>query len=620
MTIINQNKVAVSTFTELKDTIENTTYTYIYLETNITLTNGIKIPSTKETLTIDGTYNGVKSTLTDQKKLGTNDTIYISSPNTTKVTVQNLDITGYNYYGIIYVPSSSSYQNTIIEYSNITYTGPQLSYHPQGLTRLLDCTITIQENYAPGNEIAECNKIEIGGFTIINHKSTSNSSFWFKNNNPSFTILKNATVHITSTSRELFYGTNNLTLTISKNALFYLTTNNGLAYGTFGTGTTLIDENATLQITQTAPNGNNATWYSYGTITLNQGSSLIIINNYPNIKTTNYNISFQGTNTSLILNNPEKVILYNDTANIFNTKNDTTFNFTYNRINLFTNPISILDNITKDTLPTYSWYKETNLSTISGTFNNTTTTITNNNYTKEELTNLPDLTNFNLSNKKILSIGIFPLTVSPITETDLNIHGITNAYNSILIEYNTTSTIVIADEYGNFTHTYTTTLPEGTKIKLTVKQYEEPIYYTKQVQVVYSGELTLESATKYFQFEPYAISTNPTLCPRLTELSIIVTDSRVNSTNWKLYATIYQDLTSPEGKTLKNSLVFIDDYDNITPLSNTPTLVYQGYANEGLTTKTLVDWSEDKGILLKIIDPLENNIEYTTKIIWTLEE
>lgn len=31
------------------------------------------------------------------------------------IVVKNMDITGYNYYGIIYVPDSVNYQNVIVE-------------------------------------------------------------------------------------------------------------------------------------------------------------------------------------------------------------------------------------------------------------------------------------------------------------------------------------------------------------------------------------------------------------------------------------------------------------------------------------------------------------------------
>ena len=39
-----------------------------------------------------------------------------------------MDIKGYNYYGVIYVPESNPYANTVIEYNNITYEGPQMIF------------------------------------------------------------------------------------------------------------------------------------------------------------------------------------------------------------------------------------------------------------------------------------------------------------------------------------------------------------------------------------------------------------------------------------------------------------------------------------------------------------
>lgn len=621
MTIINNNTVVVFDSSELKEVLEkNNDYNYIYFGNNITLTNGIKINNNKTNLIIDGTYQNTMYEYIDQKKLGSSDGIYLSSNNTTKVIVKNMTITGYNYYGIIFVPDNINYQNTVIEYKNIAYTGPQLSFNPYGTTRIIDSVINIETNYAAGNEVAECNKIELGGYTNIVHKSTGNSSFWFRNNNPTLTILDNSLVYFTSISRELFYGVNNLLLIVGKNSSFYINTAKGMGYSTYGTGKTLIEENGLLSIKQTTRNGNNPTWNSYDTITVNKNATLDIIIDYQNITTTNYNIYFRNNSGGLILNNPEKVILYNSGTNVINTNNNISFDFTYSRINLFNNAININSDISKDNLPTYSWYKKDELSTINGNFNSNTTTIINNNYTDIELTTLPDLSNFNITNKQIISIGTFPFTVSPITDKSLEIHGLCNSYDSILIEYNSISTIVIADEYGNFNYSYDTTLPVGTKITFNVKKYEDLLYYTKTVEIVYSGELTLDSATKYFKFEVYAINLNPILCPRLDTLNIIVTDSRINSSDWRLYATINQDLTSKDGKVLKNSLVYVSEDNEITVLSNTPTLVYTGYNNEGMTTKTLIEWEEDKGILLQVNDYIENNTEYFAEITWILEE
>lgn len=621
MTIINENTVVVTSSSELKEALEkDNAYTYIYFGNNITLESGITISKNKNNIVIDGTYNNITYEFTDQKKLGTGDTINISSPTITNVTVKNLKITGYNYYGVIYVPDASGYKNTTVEYNNITYQGPQISFNPYGLTRFINANITIEDSYATGNEVAECNQIEIGGNTTITHKSTSNSTFWFRNANPSFTILKDANVKIVSEKRELFYGVTNLKFTISKNASLYLTTYNGLAYGTNGTETTVIDENALFSITKTNYSGSYATWYSYGTITLNTNSSLLITNDYPNITDNNYNISFQGANTGLYLNNPNKVILYNSKANIFNTSTTVPFSFSYSRINMFDKVVPYSVDISKDNLPTYSWYKNNSLSTISGTFNSTKTTISTNNYTEEELKILPDLTNFNFPNKKILSIGTVPLRLNSITDKDTNMSGITDSNASILIEYNDVSTIVKANEEGIFSYDYQETLDVGTVISFIVKNYDTVLYYNKTVEIVYSGELTLDTATKYFEFKLSPISDNPLLYPRLNDLIITVTDSRVDSSSWKLYATINHDLESDDEIILKDSLVYVNNLGEINILSSTPTLVYTGESNGGSIKVTNISWNENEGILFQLKDYLENKKEYKAEITWILEE
>ena len=419
MKVINESTVVVYTSSELKTALENDNgYTYVYLGNNITLETGIKISNSKVNLTIDGTYDGITYQFEDKKTLSSGDTITASFPTILKVTVCNMKIIGYNYYGVIYVPESSVYKNIIVEYNNITYTGPQISFHPTGLTRFIDVNITIQDNtLTVGNEVAECNQIEIGGTSTILHSSKSNSAFWFRNSDCSLKILSNAIVEFTSTYRELFYGVSNLTFSILSNASFTVTSNNGMAYNNFGTLDTILFPNADFTIKQTARNGGYATWYSYGSITLNENASLSIINDYSNIATSNYNIYFSNT-SSFILNNPKKVILYNEKANVIYTPSAIPFDFSFSRVNLFTSVINREEAITTATLPTYAWYKETGTSNIVGTFSNTSAKINSNNYTEEELANLPDINNFIFANKKIFSIGDFFFRIDAITDTD----------------------------------------------------------------------------------------------------------------------------------------------------------------------------------------------------------
>lgn len=265
MKIINESTVVVSTSSELKSAIEgNNGYIYFYFDNDIVLEAGIKIPSSKINVTIDGTYDGVRHTFTDKKSLSASDTISVSA-GVLNVKACNMDVVGYNYYGLIYVPDSSSYKGVVVEYNNIIYNGPQMAFNPFGLTRFIDCDVTISDGeLVVGNEVAECNRIEIGGISNIVHNSKSNSAFWFRNSEPSLSILSGAVVHFTSVNRELIYGTNSLSFSILSNGYFSVTTHNGMAYGSFGTGTTNIAANGEFILKQTGTNGSYATWNSTG--------------------------------------------------------------------------------------------------------------------------------------------------------------------------------------------------------------------------------------------------------------------------------------------------------------------------------------------------------------------
>lgn len=621
MIIINNNEVVVFTYLELKSALEeNNGYNIIHFGDNITLTNGININSSKTNVIIDGSYDGVTYTLTDKKSTAASDTIRVSSAFNKSVTIRNIIIEGYNYYGVVYVPDSSTYKDTTIILENINYIGPQIIFNPYGLTRFLNAFVIIQDNYAVGNEVCECNRIEIGGSTTIEHRSKSNSSFWFRNSNPYFHILENSTVNFTSLYRELIYGVTDLDFVVGKNSYFSVTSNSGMGYGTNGTNNTSILENATFILKQTNSNGSYATWYSYGVITVSANATLEIINDYTNINSNNYNIYFARSTAGLIINNPKKVMLYNKVANIIYTSSSIPFNFTFNRINLINTAYSITDNITPLTLPTYSWYKNNQLSNVVGTFTNSGSVVTSNNFSDEELVNLPELSNFVFHNKRVLSIGDFPLLVDAVTDKDTKITGHTLSNASILISYNDVSSVVPSDDDGNFIYNYQTQvgLDIGTVITINAKEKDELIYHTKKITIVYEGEIIIDEHTSLITFLLSPINLNPLICPKSDIINIEVIDSRINSTDWELYARLDGDFVTVD-KDILESIVFLNSNGEYVTLTGDDILVYSGVANDGVTKSTLIEWGKNDGILLKVTNPVKINKTYTTKIIWTLK-
>ena len=213
------------------------------------------------------------------------------------------------------------------------------------------------------------------------------------------------------------------------------------------------------------------------------------------------------------------------------------------------------------------------------------------------------------------------LNIDAITDKQTTIKGYTLAEADVIIKYETTESKTKADATGLFESKLTSTLPIGTTIHFLANVPNSFIYQEKNIQIVYSGDLTLDSAPQTIKFTMTPFQTNPAICPRSEDLILKVTDSRINSSNWKIYAKVDHNLTSKNGYVLTDSLIFIDNSGNITPLSNTPILVYTGENNNGTTKITDASWSTDKGILLRIAnEPLENGEEYTANISWTLNE
>lgn len=619
MNILDENHVVVFTSAELKSVLEGeNSYTTIYFGDNITLTSGITISAKKAKITISGTYEGVTYQFTDQKSTSAAQAIQ-ASPQNELIVVENLHIIGYNYYGMIYVAESASYKNVVLEYQNITYIGPQFIFHPMGLTRIIDSTITIQDQYASGNEVAECNQIEIGGVTTILHTSKANSSFWFRNNNPYLTILKSAKVTFTSTERELFYGTNQLNLSLYEQSSFAITVHNGLAYNSsFGTNNTTVASGASLKITQTARNGSYATWYSYGPLSILNGASLQVISDYSSITTANSCIYFYNAKASFILEEPKEVVLYNPVASAIQTSATIPFQFQFSRINLFTTSVSLTSAISLNTLPTYAWYKTSDISAISGNFSNTTTTITETNFTTEELKNLPSLTNFILANKKIFSLGTFSFSVHKIGTKSTVLRGKTLKNVSILIQYLDTSTVITALDSGDFSCTLPSTLELGTIINLQAKLPDTVLYFSEKAIVVEPGELLLVTYPNMIEFtlEPFSLS--PLLLPKKEKMELTIVDTRIELTKWSLAVTLASSFQDEKGNVLENALCFFSSNQALSPLSNDPYVIYtQEEEKEGTTSLT---YEEKEGIVLHIQNPIQKDATYRANLHWTLEE
>lgn len=603
---------------ELKQVIsEDNNYDYIYLGNDIVATEGFIINSNKSKLTIDGTYNDKKYTYTNNLSLEEN--VIKASTTNKKIVLKNMNIVCSNGYGVIYVVSHPNYSNVLVEYNNVNFSGIELSQNYYGTTKIVDSIIEIKDvNNVPAQRACNSNRILIDGNTTISNTSTTNTIFFFNDIIPSLVkIMPNSRVNI-STPKEFMNGTNRLDLTIGHGAEFLLTTGNGFSITTtHGARNVLVEEMADFTFIENS-HQRVPMWSVFGDFIVKEGASVSILNTYMTTPTDNYNIYFKGTNQKFILDNPRNVNIYTKNANIVYTINPVNFIFKFTRINMWIYALDYTSACTLDDTPAFYWYKENSLAQITGVFNKDTTTVESHNFTDEQLNLLSDINNFSFQNKKILTIGLLKINVHPITSTSDSISGHTIPLANVKIEYEDKSIKALADENGLFEVKVDTVISNNTIVKIT--SCLNGCFTERKVTTPFNGELTLFKVTQNIAFSMIPTSINPIILPKQKENIVTVIDSRLNSTNWKLYINYTNPMMEVSGKVLIDSLIFKKFNNEEIDLKTNKKLIFESSDSGGNVNVSSVTFSIDKGLFLKPSKDLLEGEDYSTKIIWSVEE
>ena len=603
---------------ELKQVIsEDNNYDYIYLGNDIVATEGFIINSNKSKLTIDGTYNDKKYTYTNNLSLEEN--VIKASTTNKKIVLKNMNIVCSNGYGVIYVVSHPNYSNVLVEYNNVNFSGIELSQNYYGTTKIVDSIIEIKDvNNVPAQRACNSNRILIDGNTTISNTSTTNTIFFFNDVIPSLVkIMPNSRVNISS-PKEFMNGTNRLDLTIGHGAEFLLTTGNGFSITTtHGARNVLVEEMADFTFIENS-HQRVPMWSVFGDFIVKEGASVSILNTYMTTPTDNYNIYFKGTNQKFILDNPRNVNIYTKNANIVYTNNPVNFIFKFTRINMWIYALDYTSACTLDDTPAFYWYKENSLAQISGVFNKDTTTVESHNFTDEQLNLLSDINNFSFQNKKILTMGLLKINVHPITSTSDSISGHTIPLANVKIEYEDKSIKALADENGLFEAKVDTVIPNNTVVKIT--SCLNGCFTERKVTTPFNGELTLFKVTQNIAFSMIPTSINPIILPKQKENIVTVIDSRLNSTNWKLYINYINPMMEVSGKVLIDSLIFKKFNNEEIDLKTNKKLIFESSDSGGNVNVSSVTFSIDKGLFLKPSKDLLEGEDYSTKIIWSVEE
>ena len=615
--IINNNTVVVTSSDELKQAVsEDNGYDYIYLGSDIIATSGFIINSNKVKITIDGTYNNVKYTYTNNLSLEA--TVIKASTTNKRIILKNMNIVSSHGYGVVYVPSHPNYSNVVVEYNNINFSGIELSQNYYGTTKIIDSLIDAKDtNNVSTQRVCDSNRIIIGGNTIITSSSSTNTVFFFNDVIPSYIkIVPNSNVSIT-TNKELMNGTNRLDLMVGHGSEFLLTTGNGFAITTtHGARNVLIEEMANFTFIEKS-HQRVPMWNVFGDFIVKEGASISVINTYMTTPTDNYNIYFKGTNQKFVLDNPKYVNIYTKNANVVYTNNPVDFAFSFSRINMWIYALDYISACSLDDTPALYWYKETTPAKITGVFNKDSTTVTSHNFTDTELSSISDINSFSFQGKKILTIGMLKINVHPITDSTNVISGHTIPYAKVKIEYDNKSLTASADENGVFEANVDSAIAENTRVKIT--SCLNSCFTERKVTAPFMGELTLLKATENIPFSMKISSTNPIVLPKKNETVVTVVDSRVNSTNWKLYLNYTNPMIESTGKVLIDSLLFKKFNNEEIFLKTTKKLIYESNDNGGVVNVSNITFSTDKGLFLRPSKDLLEDEDYSTIIVWSVE-
>lgn len=305
---LEANEIMVSDFNELRNILTNSSYNYIdtiYLEGDIVKTSStFTINANRSNLTIVGHPKGSmeKYTITDNSAgAGGFFNAYRSN-----ITIKDAIIDSYNYYGPFYMRN-----DTTLEFINVDYSGPQLSYNLYGLTRIIDSNILLESKSGsnPLNEVMEGNRIEIGGNTTITIEGyTGSHAFYFTGTrvNRYFKVLENSNfIFINNNTYSLSsdFLFNGVDLIVENGAYASIQCNNGItAYGSNIDNIT-IGEKATLKVNQTGSHDSVINLrYS---INVKQGGTFEVINDG-----TSDIIHFLANSSSIIVDNPKRVLFY----------------------------------------------------------------------------------------------------------------------------------------------------------------------------------------------------------------------------------------------------------------------------------------------------------------------
>lgn len=644
--------VTVDTFADLKAAIEgNNGYTYIKLGADIEqptgaiAANSIVIPATKASLTIDGANpSGGVYTYTQGKMT---DRLYsFSLPNANRITkevvVKNLNVDGYNWYGIVGAEFVVAFNDFTITYDNITYDGPQPVYSAFGRTVVKDSSFVVRGavDFNAGNtsysskpgagetdEFAESGSITLEGDIDIKHLNNGgNATFWLKGN-PNGSFLKvaagsNISIYTSFTSTFFFDYTPDIDLIIEDNATISLTSGRGWWNYTGRFNNVTIGDGASLVLNSTTTSVDTRN-YIFRNMEVQPGGSFEY---YMNSTGGPFFQPFNASST-LTVNDPERFILSN-IANVSPYRNGaagTTVSFKAGAVNYW-NTTRLDNNI--DTMPTHIWNKPMGggvvemSGSVSGTASPAWSTLSHNLALSDDpIDDLPSASNFSFSSMRSLVMGRQALDPDELDyAASGNITGTTDASAQLKGYYTKDSTTYTgygtADGSGGFD--FTVSPDPGMNVDVTVLSLSDYLR-TRQLTRVETvlAIIHVPTALNYGTQDIPVMTTAYDRIPNAaSDQYIEVLDTRGGTSKWSLRASATPLVSSSGVAPAIDGAVIYNNGTTDIALGSAETTLYDGTTS---LTPYVYTWGSAQGLYLKVPgNTAYPGHSYETTVTWSL--
>lgn len=643
--IVHDDGIIVFTFAELKNAmtgaVNGVTYNTIYLgycdsaapaagetknDGSIQFTASGGIPVTRN-VTIIGTdpRNGHRVRLTDRVSSIATDTIYANANNLT-ITLKHMDVTGYNFYGIIH----SVGRATAINFVDVTYQGRQMTcnYGSNTLVSFTDCHVTLQGmSTGEAQEVAEVAEVRFyGKNTFTKTASLDTSMFWLNESPRKMTVAAGADVSVNTVKYFVYNdGTANTTMDIAGSLEVTTSGTIGcMTYDVQGFSAVTVDSSGSLKITQNA----NTLYASLRVANLTVAGVLDI----QRTASTQPCISLTSAAGGATFNNPKRVSLRNSSGKLVASASTTP------KLNISTQAINIWPSGGTNK---YIWNNNdfspfSVVCTLTGSSTNTVgvTGLSNGDKGVSLVPHSIALSKgtFDLTGASRLELGRYVLTIDPNT-VYLGSHAVTGTTMSgstqTVEEYKKNGTVLQPSAIQSVPAitaggSYEAALLNSITSNDTSRIYVKSLQYDLEVHVYQDPIVFFElyAVPDNVDFGTIGISGSSRLMPRQSPqaMEVKVRDTRGHG-GWRLKAQATAPLTQESGvnpDVLGDALVFVSGGVEQSLLSQVTFKEQPAPAMPGVTT---LSWGNTEGLMLRLRPYVgKPGATYRATILWTLEQ